>query len=81
MKQAVPIPVVAIVVSVIVLAVGFLLYRQSSGPSHANAAAASSGRFVPPPHMKKPDFSSMSPDQIEAMKRGGMGAMRSGGTK
>ena len=84
MKQAIPTPIIAIVLVALVAVVGFFVYRGLAGPAAAGAAstAASGGPGSRSPFMKKPDFSKMTPEQIQAMRGGNMGAMmRGGGSK
>ena len=72
MKQKLPLPIVIIVIVCVVAAAGALLYRSYTAPT-ADPNAKSQHVRPPDPTMKKPDFSSMSKEQIEKFKQGPMG--------
>jgi len=79
MKQNVSGPVLAIILVVVIAALGYWLYHSMQSASGTSTPTA--GPSVDP-FAKKPDFSKMTPEQIEQMKKGGMGAMmRPGGGK
>lgn len=79
MKQTLSGPVVAVILVVVAAALGFWLYRSLQG---ASGTAAPSAHVQPPnPLTQKPDFSKMTPEQIEQMKKGGQAAMMRGGGK
>jgi hypothetical protein len=80
MKQSIPTPIAAIVVVLVVAIVGFLLYRNYAAPSYGTSSPAGAHLTPPPLNAKKPDFSKMTPDQINAMKQGGMAGVLRGGT-
>lgn len=81
MKQTIPTPIAAIAVVAVVLVIGVLLVRQFTGPSHATASPTASHVAPPPVHYQKPDFSKMTPDQINAFKGGGQAKMFHGGAQ